>query len=280
MNKIGENTYHMMQKEIEKKNGVIKKLKIELNSKSKDPYITKKDLENFLVKKITDLVTEAKQIVKDGIRQTKEFMNETLKESSHKTYAEIAKVQKESLESEKEQKEENEKEERDIKSRKRNIIIHGVLESMKDTKECEQESDKSEIQDLFDEIGTNRIDFTHHRIGVRKDKISKSRPIKVTFQNVYDKEKIMSNLHHLKNLGYIGLSITDDFSINERKKIKAMCQEAKRKTADSGGDFIWRVRGSPRTSLYFIKTSREIFDNSAKQKRLTSLEIKELLEED
>ena len=102
----------------------------------------------------------------------------------------------------------------------------------------------------------------------------------MTFQNVYDKEKIMSNLHHLKNLGYIGLSITDDFSINERKKIKEMCQEAKKKTADSGGDFIWRVRGSPRTSLYFIKTSREIFDNSAKQKRLTSLEIKELLEED
>jgi len=173
MNKIGENTYHMMQKEIEKKNGVIKKLKIELNSKSKDPYITKKDLENFLVKKITDLVTEAKQIVKDEIRQTKEFM----KESSHKTYVEIAKVQKESLESVKEQKEKLEKEERDIESRKRNIIIHGVLESMKDTKECEQESDKSEIQDLFDEIGTNRIDFTHHRIGVRKDKISKSRPI-------------------------------------------------------------------------------------------------------
>ena len=46
---------------------------------------------------------------------------------------------------------------------------------MKDTKECEQESDKREIQDLFDETGTNGIDFTHHRIGVRKDQISKFR---------------------------------------------------------------------------------------------------------
>ena len=68
----------------------------------------------------------------------------------------------------------------------------------------------------------------------------------------------MKNLYKLKQYGYQGISVTDDFTIEERKKLKEMCEKAKKMNSENDGDFIWRVRGSPRTSLRFIKTPRKV----------------------
>ena len=113
-----------------------------------------------------------------------------MKESSQKTYAEITKVHKENLKSVvKEQKEEDNKEERDIESRKANIIIHGIMEPMKDTKEKDQEEDKGEIEEILSDIDIHDIKLTHHCIGTKHEKGHKWRPIKVILQNVNDKRK-------------------------------------------------------------------------------------------
>ena len=69
----------MMQREIEKKDSVIKKLKIEL---TKNHDIIKNDLNNILTEKMTDFETKTRDIKKEEIKQTKNFM----KESSQKTW--------------------------------------------------------------------------------------------------------------------------------------------------------------------------------------------------
>ena len=230
--KIGENTYHMMQKEIAKKDDVIMKLK---NESIKNREIIKSDIDNILTKKITDLETKTRKKIKEEIEHTKNFI------SSSKTYAEIAKTHKENLKSVvKEQKEEDRKEDRDIESRKRNIIIHRILDSTKDTKEKEQQSDKLEIEELLNDIDIRDIKpANYHRIQL------KNRPMKVTLQNVNDKKRIMSNLYQLKKFGKRGLSITEDFTIAERNKIKDSVKKQRKKNSECDGDFVWRVRRKP-----------------------------------
>ena len=85
---------------------------------------------------------------------------------------------------------------------------------------------------------------------------NKWRPIKVKFENVDEKEQIMNNLYKLKKYGDRGISITHDFTVNERKTIKEMCEKAKRMNSDVKGDFVWRVRGSPRTPFRKNTTKR------------------------
>ena len=42
------------------------------------------------------------------------------------------------------------------------------------------------------------------------------------------------------------------------KKSKGKCEKAKEMNFANDGDFIWRIRGSPRTSLRFVKAPRSI----------------------
>ena len=87
----------------------------------------------------------------------------------------MAKMNRESLKSAvKEQKEEDIKEERDIESRKHNIIIHGLMEPNTDTIEEDQEEDKSEIEEILDDIDIRDIKVTHHRIGKKARKERKT----------------------------------------------------------------------------------------------------------
>ncbi|XP_066910337.1 uncharacterized protein PF3D7_1120000-like [Clytia hemisphaerica] len=220
--KIGENKYHMMQEQIAKKDNEIKKLKKQL---TKNREVINNDIETMLTQKMSDLEAKTRKMIKEEIQQTKDFM----KGSSRKTYADITKAHKENLKSVvAEQKEEERREKRDIESRRKNIIIHGLCEQAEDTKEEDQEEDKKEIEDLLKDIGIRDIKPTHqHRIGFEHEKSKKNRPIKVTLQSEEEKERIMSNLKALKKFGY-HLSITDDFTINERRKIKEMCEKAKK----------------------------------------------------
>ena len=201
---------------------------------------------------MNDLEAKTREIIREEIK-------ETGKSKSPTTYAEMAKVQKESIKlAVKEQKEEDKKEERDVESRKNNIIIHGIMEPNKDTIEKDQEEDKSEIEEILGDMDIRDIKPTHHRIGKKQ---RKSRPIKVMLRNINEKERIMKSLYKLKQYGYRGISITDDFTIEERKKIKEMYEKAK-ENSKNDRDFIWRVRGSPRTSFRLIKTPRNLLNKN------------------
>ena len=254
-NKVGKNTYHMMQRELEKKDGVIEKLKNELNKKTRAHRTIKTELETFLSEKIKEIKEETKVIIKEEISKTTDIMTKR----SDKTYAEITKIHKEEIKRANDQHMSDKKEERDIASRKRNIIIHGLQEDKNETKEEKQKEDRSAIEDLLGDIGFTDIpSLTHHRIGTYKDK---HRPIKVTFQNESDKNWTMKNLCNLKKLSaYINISITEDFTISERNEIKKLHDDAKiRNAEDSDNTREWVVRGSPRTLLRIINIPKKIF---------------------
>ena len=122
-------------------------------------------------------------------------------------------------------------------------------------KKKDHESDTSGIEDILRDIDIRDIKPTHHRIGKLHE--IKSRPLKLALQNVKEKERIMSNLYKLKKIGPHGLSFTDDFTVNERRKIKKMHESAKKKNSGCDDNFVWRVRGSPRTSLRLVKIPRK-----------------------
>ena len=88
------------------------------------------------------------------------------------------------------------------------------------------------------------------RIG--KQEPNKRRPIKVIMNNEGDKNKVLMNLTNLKGLStYVGISVTEDYTINERNKIKMKAVEAKRKNEEEGeeSNYVWRVRGTPKNGL-------------------------------
>jgi len=250
-NKVGKNTQHMMQNELKKKDDVIQKLNNEVNTNTKTRDSIKNDLKTFLAGKLQEMEEKTRTMIKEEIKHTTEIMTET----SKKTYAEITKKHREDLRFSKEQKRKEEIEKRDIDSRKLNIIVHGFLEYSGPDKEKEENGEKYDIfrfRELLEDINVPEINVTHHRLGNRKTK--NGRPLKVTLQSQHDKDLIMKNLHMLKETCFFQVSITEDFTINERKKIKEMHEQAKKLNKDNKNkDFNWRVRGSPRTKLRIVK---------------------------
>ena len=71
-----------------------------------------------------------------------------------------------------------------------------------------------------------------------------------------DKQEIMSNLSKLKNAdaSLRGISVRDDYTIEERKLIKTMNEEAKRKN-ETENMTHWKVRGSPKNGLRVVKVT-------------------------
>ena len=66
-------------------------------------------------------------------------------------------------------------------------------------------------------------------------------------------QKILRNLRNLKgNLEYIGVSIKEDYTFNERQYIRNFVEKAKAMNAleeTKMSDTVWRVRGTPKNGL-------------------------------
>ena len=140
--------------------------------------------------------------------------------------------------------------------RAHNLIIHGFSESTDRQKETDV--DNEIIKELF---GVIEIESTHvsaTRIGKPSD--TKSRPLKVIMRNLNDKELVMNNLNKLKNAEdrFRKISITDDYTNEEREAIRIKVTEAKNKTEVEGGEsFIWKVRGSPKNGLRLVRFTKK-----------------------
>ena len=81
---------------------------------------------------------------------------------------------------------------------------------------------------------------------------NKKRPIKVTFHNEGDKEKLMNNLQKLKGKNiYKVISVTDDYTISERDMIKDFVTQARQKNSNEpeNSEYVWKVRGTPKNGL-------------------------------
>ena len=125
-------------------------------------------------------------------------------------------------------------------------IIHGCPEAavIQEVKE----DDNTYVKELLQIIGVEAIPASTTRIGKRSE--ARPRPIKIVMGNQNEKKMIMTSLGNLKNVveKFKRISVTDDYTAEERDAIKNKDTEARNKSEVEGkGIYIWKVRGSPKT---------------------------------
>ena len=114
---------------------------------------------------------------------------------------------------------------------------------------------------LLSETDVKLIPRECKRLG--KQTGNKTRPLKVEMESLRKKNKVMMSLNKLKNTECEQLqriSVTDDYTIEEREEIKRWAEKGKDKNQDESCDskFAWRVRGKPKKRITPRKNSQEI----------------------
>ena len=134
-------------------------------------------------------------------------------------------------------------------------IIHGcpkaaVIQEVK-------EDDNTYVKELLQIIGVEAIPGSTTRIGNRGE--ARPRSIKIVMGNQNEKEMIMTSLGKLKNAveKFKRISVTDDYTAEERDAITNKVTEARNKSEVEGkGIYIWKVRGSPKNGLRLIRFTK------------------------
>ena len=108
--------------------------------------------------------------------------------------------------------------------RKVNIIIHARVEM-----EDDENTDDIFIKKLLHDLQVQTLPKSTLRIGSFSN--LKKRPIKLTFDLLSEKQQVMRNLRNLKGKNeYIGISIRDDYTIEERMLLKEKPKKHARQT--------------------------------------------------
>ena len=139
----------------------------------------------------------------------------------------------------------------DQRTRARNIIIHGVDEDADADKTQTKKKDEEFVNSLLQSMTVNDLAFKSvNRIGIKN--ADKKRPMLVLMNSEADKDRIIQNLTKLKGQeNYKGVSVTEDYTVAERKMLTEWREKAKAKNTEEGqaSKYIWRVRGTPKNGL-------------------------------
>ena len=153
---------------------------------------------------------------------------------------------------------ENEKlaDETDKKRRACNFIVHGVDEITSSDEEREQskKKDKDFVTSLIRDVGCTGDPKSVFRLGDASS--GRKRPIKVVLDCEENKENILKSLRKLKGKdAYRGVSVTDDYTLNDRSLLKEWAEKAKAKNAEEPEEstYEWKVRGCPKNGLSLRK---------------------------
>ena len=114
-------------------------------------------------------------------------------------------------------------------------------------------NDTQLVNDIFAATTTQHEPTFINRLGPKKD--GKTRPLMLRMKNKEEKEKFMSKLWMLKNVRtrFKKMSITNDYTLEERNMIKKCVEEAKRRNTSEMSEYQWKVRGTPRSGLKLVK---------------------------
>ena len=117
--------------------------------------------------------------------------------------------------------------------------------------------DKKNVDDFLAIIQqTDAKPVTIIRLGKRDE--NKTRPIKIKFNLLSDKQLVMSSLSKLKEAPDMSrkISVTEDYTIEERAEIMKKVKEAKNKTETEGeGKYTFKVRGTPKNGLKIVRVA-------------------------
>ena len=136
-----------------------------------------------------------------------------------------------------------------------NIIVYGMTEECKDDGVPLKSQDDFFITSLMEILGVDVLPTSIVRLG--KIEPGKNRPVKLAMKSADDKEKVMSSLKKLKDAdaAYHGLSIRDDYTIEERELIRKFVQDAAKRN-ETENTTAWKVRGTPKNGLRLVKITR------------------------
>ena len=105
--------------------------------------------------------------------------------------------------------------------------------------------DSDKVQDLFHVIQVNYEPVTLFRLGRKEE--NKNRPLMVRLNSKEAKAAIMSNLGRLKHAVRRfseRISVTHDYTPEERKMIKELVEDARRRNSNQQNErYKWKVRG-------------------------------------
>ena len=132
--------------------------------------------------------------------------------------------------------------------RARNVIIHGLQE--------DEITDEDKIREVFAATNTQQSPMHMYRLGPRKPE--RNRPLLLCMKSAQEKEIFMSKLWMLKNFKRnVNLSVTNDYTLDERKIIRNCVEEAKKRNMKGVKGFLWKVRGTPREGMRIVKIYKE-----------------------
>ena len=130
-------------------------------------------------------------------------------------------------------------------NREQNVIIHGLKEG--------DICDTKLVEDIFAATATQHEPAHTMRLGEKNN--VKTRPLILFMKNKVEKEEFMSKLWMLKNVKtrFKNMSITNDYTLEERNLIKKWVDEANRRNTTGTNEYQWKVRGTPRDGLRLVK---------------------------
>jgi len=144
----------------------------------------------------------------------------------------------------------------EIRKRRTNVIIHGLVESSESNSDARQQQEDNELQNLLHEIKCDDVSITATaRLGKRNETADgKPRPIKLIVASEDQKDKILrsaKNLRGKKDKGYDRVFIHQDLTPTQRANRQKLVQEMKeRKT--KGEQNLMIVKGK-----IVVRRSRE-----------------------
>ena len=134
------------------------------------------------------------------------------------------------------------------KLREKNIIICGLDESSSNLKDVKRKYDMSLFKQIADKCEVQKEDDDINKIiRLGKPEQGKSRPLQIVMEEVDKKQELFANLNKLKDApdNIRKISVTNDLTKKERDEIRALNEEAKRRTPETEGETVYKVRGPP-----------------------------------
>ena len=131
-----------------------------------------------------------------------------------------------------------------------NIVVHGLQENADNE---ERMNDENLIKTIFDVIGIHHTPKSIIRLG--KSQQQRTRPVKIVMKLKTEKNNVVSKLSNLKNAEdkIKKIRITDDYTLKERREIGEWIEKAKEKTQQESGQYVWKVRGTPKNGMRLAK---------------------------
>ena len=159
---------------------------------------------------------------------------------------------------------ENEKllEENEKKTRACNIILHGVSETADTDQILGKQRDEEYVSTFNSALGLEMDYKAMYRLGKRNATGEDSkRPMKLILRNDADKNRIMASLKNLKGREeYKGISVKDDYTIQDRNLIKQWVEKAKNANPQEpvGSKYEWKVRGTPKNGMFLKRFQKRV----------------------